>query len=66
MMETVSGHQPTAPSGGTAKGHGKMFLLWLVPFILFAGLAIYSLANKKLLPALLPIKPPSPLCLSLR
>ncbi len=47
MMETDSGQQPTAPSGGTAKGHGKMFLLWLVPFILFAGLAIYSLANKR-------------------
>jgi RND family efflux transporter MFP subunit len=47
MMETVSGHQQSAPSGGTAKGHGKMVLLWLVPFILFAALAIYSLASKK-------------------
>nr|HEV7954588.1 efflux RND transporter periplasmic adaptor subunit [Candidatus Acidoferrales bacterium] len=47
MTENLSGHQESVPSGGTRKGHGKMVLLWLVPFILFAGLAIYSLTSKK-------------------
>ncbi len=28
-------------------GRGKMILMWLVPFVIFAALAIYSLAEKK-------------------
>jgi RND family efflux transporter MFP subunit len=35
------------PAGAPRGGRGKMILLWIVPFILFAALAIYSLAEKK-------------------
>jgi multidrug efflux pump subunit AcrA (membrane-fusion protein) len=47
MMETVSGHQENPQGGGTRHGHSKMVLLWLVPFVVFAALGIYSLAARR-------------------
>jgi len=47
MTETVNDQQANPPGGGTTKGHFKMVLLWLVPFVIFAVLGIYSLAVKR-------------------
>jgi RND family efflux transporter MFP subunit len=47
MAETVSSQQENAPGGATPRNHGKMVLLWLVPFIVFAVLAVYSLAARR-------------------
>jgi RND family efflux transporter MFP subunit len=46
---TVSSTEQNAShsSGSPRGGRGKMILLWIVPFIIFAALAIYSLAEKK-------------------
>jgi RND family efflux transporter MFP subunit len=47
MTETESGRQPSSPDGGTPKGHFKMMMLWLVPFVLFAVLAVYSISARR-------------------
>src|SRR5580704_9548405 len=47
MTETQSGHQESPPQGNTSHGRGKMILLWLVPFVVFAVLGVYSLAARR-------------------
>ena len=47
-MTASATEQPASqPGGGPRGGSGKMILLWMVPFVIFAALAIYSLAAKK-------------------
>jgi RND family efflux transporter MFP subunit len=47
MTETNTGQQGGTARDGTRHGRGKMILLWLVPFILFAVLAVYSLSARR-------------------
>src|SRR5690349_18486380 len=46
---TVSSNEEHAsrPANSPRGGRAKMILLWMVPFVLFAALAIYSLAERK-------------------
>src|SRR5258708_20750914 len=47
MTVSNTEHSAGQPATSTRGGRGKMILLWMVPFILFAALAIYSLAERK-------------------
>ena len=47
MTASASEQHVSPPEGAQKGGRGKMILLWLVPFVIFAALAIYSLAQKK-------------------
>ena len=47
MTVSESERSASPPAGERKGGRGKMILLWLVPFVVFAALAIYSLAEKK-------------------
>ncbi len=46
-MTASASEQPAGRPDGSHRGGGKMILLWLVPFVIFAALALYSLAEKK-------------------
>lgn len=47
MTASDSDSQQTPASSGTPRRHGRMILLWLVPFVIFAVLAIYSLSERR-------------------
>jgi RND family efflux transporter MFP subunit len=47
MMESDSGHQESLPEGSKRQSRGKMILLWLIPFVVFAALGVYSLAVRR-------------------
>jgi RND family efflux transporter MFP subunit len=47
MTASASEQHTSPPEGAHKGGRGKMILLWIVPFVIFAALAIYSLAQKK-------------------
>jgi RND family efflux transporter MFP subunit len=47
MTVSASEEQAGRPDSSHRGGRGKMILLWLVPFIIFAALALYCLAERK-------------------
>jgi RND family efflux transporter MFP subunit len=47
MTVSSTEQQPAQPAGNRRRDRGKMILLWIVPFVIFAALAIYSLAEKR-------------------
>jgi RND family efflux transporter MFP subunit len=47
MTAIATEQHANQPAGSPRGGRGKMILMWVVPFVVFAALAIYSLAKKK-------------------
>ena len=47
MTAIATEQRANQPAGSPRGGRGKMILMWVVPFVVFAALAIYSLAEKK-------------------
>jgi len=47
MTASATEQHASPPAGSPRGGRGKMILMWIVPFVIFAALAIYSLAEKK-------------------
>jgi RND family efflux transporter MFP subunit len=47
MTASATEQHASPPEGARKGGRGKMILMWIVPFVIFAALAIYSLAQKK-------------------
>ena len=47
MTVSSAEQQSGQPAGNRRGGRGKMILMWIVPFVVFAALAIYSLSEKK-------------------
>jgi RND family efflux transporter MFP subunit len=47
MTAIATEQHANQPAGSPRGGRGKMILMWVVPFVVFAALAIYSLAEKK-------------------
>jgi|ERR1017187_214731 RND family efflux transporter MFP subunit len=47
MTAIATEQHANQPAGSPRGGRGKMILMWVVPFVVFAAVAIYSLAEKK-------------------